>query len=233
MATPNEPMPFFAIRDGYALYRGPVAGAGPVHRHAAFQIAIAIRGQLAMVDSSGVRHEATTLVVSPMTPHRISAVTELLTYFVEPQCVFADRLRAHHVAGIAPAPELNNLEERDIGPSGGGPSAELDPRVLAALSALRDGSVPLSGLAGSLGVSPQRLRGLARRDLGMPLARWRVWSRLRIAAEELQAGRSPAEAAATAGFADQAHFTRQLREMMGVTPAAVLPMVRGQFLRAR
>jgi AraC-like DNA-binding protein len=66
----------------------------------------------------------------------------------------------------------------------------------------------------------------------MPLTRWRVWTRLRRAAEALQNGQSLAEASITAGFADQAHFTRQMREMMGVTPAAVLPILRGQSLHA-
>jgi methylphosphotriester-DNA--protein-cysteine methyltransferase len=51
-------------------------------------------------------------------------------------------------------------------------------------------------------------------------------------AEALQAGQSLTDAASTAGFADQAHLTRQMREMMGLTPAAVLPILRGQSLHA-
>jgi methylphosphotriester-DNA--protein-cysteine methyltransferase len=66
----------------------------------------------------------------------------------------------------------------------------------------------------------------------MPLARWRVWTRLRRAAEALRACESLADAAITAGFADQAHLTRQMREMMGLTPAVVLPVLRGHSLRA-
>ncbi|MGZ8746993.1 MAG: hypothetical protein ACXWZ2_08195 [Mycobacterium sp.] len=41
-----------------------------------------------------------------------------------------------------------------------------------------------------------------------------------------------ADAAAAAGFADQAHLTRQMREMMGLTPTALLPIVRSQSLCA-
>ena len=73
----------------------------------------------------------------------------------------------------------------------------------------------LPSLAAKVGLSPQRLRALAQSQLGMPLARWRVWTRLRRAAEALQNGQSLADAAITAGFADQAHLTRQMREMMG------------------
>jgi AraC-like DNA-binding protein len=107
-----------------------------------------------------------------------------------------------------------------------GASGALDPRLLAAMDALVDGPVPMPDLARRVGLSPQRLRGLARTQLGMPLSRWRVWAQLRLAVEAVRAGRSLAEAAAASGFADQAHLTRWMREMMGLTPAVVLPVLR-------
>jgi len=82
-------------------------------------------------------------------------------------------------------------------------------------------------LSARVGLSPQRLRAVARETLGMPLARWRVWARLRRAAEAIVAGRPLADAAVTAGFADQAHLSRWMREMMGLTPTEVLPALRG------
>ena len=103
---------------------------------------------------------------------------------------------------------------------------------MLALNTLADSDIPLPSLAATVGLSPQRLRALARQQLGMPLARWRVWSRLRRAAEALQGGQSLADAAITAGFADQAHLTRQMREMMGLTPAALLPILSRHSLRA-
>jgi AraC-like DNA-binding protein len=111
-------------------------------------------------------------------------------------------------------------------------SDELDPRSVSELNILAGSDIPLPSVAAEVGLSPQRLRALARQQLGMSLARWRVWARLGRAAEELQSGSSLADAAITAGFADQAHLTRQMREMMGLTPAAVLPIVRTHSLRA-
>ncbi|MFC4070233.1 helix-turn-helix domain-containing protein [Actinoplanes subglobosus] len=111
---------------------------------------------------------------------------------------------------------------------GAPPSGNLDPRLVRALEMLRDGDARITGLAAAVGLSPQRLRGLARQQVGMPLPRWRVWMRLGRAAEAMRAGQSPAAAAVTAGFADQAHLTRQMREMMGLTPAVVLAALRGQ-----
>jgi methylphosphotriester-DNA--protein-cysteine methyltransferase len=55
-------------------------------------------------------------------------------------------------------------------------------------------------LAAMVGLSPQHLCALAGHQVGMPLARWRVWARLRRAAEALRAGQSLADAAITAGL---------------------------------
>lgn len=224
--------PSLVISDGYAVYRGPVGSGGPIHRHGAFQIVVAGRGEVAMVDLAGTPHQAAALVVSPMAPHRILAVRDLVTYFIEPHCLFADRLRRRYGAGIAAAPELGDLREPDVAAACRGQSQELDPRLVTALGMLAEGNVSMPSLAAALGLSPQRLRALARRELGMPLPRWRVWSRLRRAVAALQSGIPPAQAAIVAGFSDQAHFTRQMREMMGLTPTVVLAALGDQPLRA-
>ncbi|MFE0151441.1 helix-turn-helix transcriptional regulator [Nonomuraea sp. NPDC059007] len=258
MTSGDEAAPYFAVHEGYALYRGPVSDSA-AHRHAAFQIAIAVEGEVSMLDAARTRHRAAALVVPPMVGHRILAVDNLLTFFVEPHCAFADRLRARGGTGITAAADLRGLREQDVRGGGAHPSGKLDPRLVAAMRALSDqgmtpapaaagrdgwpgapGALPVAAgpeggacvpgsmpaLAAEVGLSPQRLRALARRELGMPLSRWRIWVRLRRAAEAMRAGQSPADAAITGGFADQAHFTRRLREMMGLTPAAVAPLLR-------
>lgn len=212
------------MRDGYALYRGPVTD-GPIHRHGAFQIAIAIEGEVAMAGPTGIRYLAPTLLVAPMAPHRIEASPDLLTYYVDPQCAFADTLRTRYDSGINPAPELGALREQDIAAVGATASSQLDPRLISALDLLRNRSAAIPDIAAAVDLSPQRLRALARGQLGMPLARWRVWSRLRRAAEAMRDGASVADAAVTAGFSDQAHLSRQMRDMMGLTPAAVAPLL--------
>lgn len=222
MNSPAGSAPSLSISDGYAVYRGPVGGGGPIHRHGAFQIVVAGKAEVAMVDPAGTQYQAAALVVSPMAPHRILAIRDLITYFIEPHCLFADRLRGRYDAGIAAAPELGELRESDVAAACRGQSEQLDPRLVAALAMLAGSNIAMPSLAAEIGLSPQRLRALARRELGMPLTRWRVWSRLRRAVEALQSGMPLAEAAITAGFSDQAHFTRQMREMMGLTPSVVL-----------
>lgn len=218
-------MPDFVVGRGYAFYQGPSVDS-TFHRHAAFQIAIAPEGEVAMADSDGVRHQAPALVVPPMVRHRMLATADLRVFFIEPQCALADRLRRRYGPGITAAPELRHLDEADVRHAGASPADELDPRLLAAMTALSDGSVPLTEVAASVGLSPQRLRSLARNQLGMPLTRWRAWRRLRRAVEALREEESLADAATTSGFADQAHLTRWMREMMGLTPKVVNPLLR-------
>src|SRR4051794_28227983 len=93
------PPPGFAIGAGYAVYRGPVTDS-VFHAHAAFQIAIAVDGDMSIVDATGTSHRAVTLVVPPMVRHRMLAAPDLVTFFVEPHSAFADRLREHHGDGI-------------------------------------------------------------------------------------------------------------------------------------
>ncbi|MFB6576832.1 helix-turn-helix domain-containing protein [Streptomyces sp. NPDC056402] len=220
--------PGFGVGEGYAWYRG-VSPGGSVHRHAAFQLVLAPRGEAALVGADGRVVRGAALLVPPMTAHRMLSAGDLLTVFVEPHSALADRLRGRcgSGSGIVAVPELRRLDEAELGRAAALPSTGLDPRLLAAAALLegREGEeepVPMELVAARVGLSPQRLRALARQQLGMPLARRRIWLKLRRSAEALGEGRSPAEAAAAGGFADQAHFTRRMREMIGMTPAAVL-----------
>lgn len=227
--TASTAPPRFSVGDGYASYRGPAVD-GSMHRHAAFQVAIAPGGTVAIEDTAGARHRGEVLVVTPMTRHRVLPGTEdLLTYFVDPHLAYADRLR-DEFDGIAAAPELAGLREEEL--RGARTSAELDPRLLQAMAAVSGPGLPMTQVAAEVGLSPQRLRAIARLELGMPLPRWRAWVRLRRAAEALAAGSPLAEAALDAGFADQAHMTRWMREMMGITPRGALAALRPQSREA-
>ncbi|MEU1290516.1 helix-turn-helix domain-containing protein [Kitasatospora sp. NPDC005856] len=214
------------VGPGYALYRGPLADS-TFHRHAAFQVAVAPATRaVAIDDAAGRRHRGPAVVVPPMVRHRMAPVREVLVFFVDPHCAFADRLRRQCGDGVTVAPRWRGLTERDVRPDGGLPATGLDPRLRAAMAALADDQEPLEGLAARVGLSPQRLRALAQRQLGVPLARWRSWQRLSRAALALGEGCSPAQAAFAGGFADQAHFSRWMRELTGLTPSQALPALR-------
>ncbi|MEV1176823.1 hypothetical protein, partial [Nonomuraea sp. NPDC049784] len=160
--------PHFAVREGYALYRGPSADS-TLHRHAAFQVAIALQGEVAMADASDTLHHAAALIVPPMTRHRMLAAERLLTFFVEPHCAFADWLRERCGDGITAAAELRGLGEEDVRRAGARPSSGFDSRLLAAMATLADRGEPMPRLAAEVGLSPQRQRALARHQLGAPV----------------------------------------------------------------
>lgn len=182
-----------------------------------------------MVDDAAVQHRGPALVVPPMTWHRLLPSADLRTYFVDPQCAFADRLRGY--GGITVVDALADLRDEDLGPAAAQASDGFDPRLVDAMElTLSEWQLSMPEHAARVGISPQRLRSVARETLGMPLSRWRIWTRLRRAAEGLAEGlaegQSLADAAVTAGFADQAHLTRWMREMIGLTPTEVLPALR-------
>jgi AraC-like DNA-binding protein len=93
----------------------------------------------------------------------------------------------------------------------------IDSRLALAVEGL-PGADRLDGLAADVGISPSRLRSIAHEEIGVPLTQLRLWSRLARAILWLPYEPTTAAAAAAAGFADQAHFTRTARRFLGRTP---------------
>jgi AraC-like DNA-binding protein len=86
-------------------------------------------------------------------------------------------------------------------------------------------SLTLSTLAASVGLSPFHAARLFTKTVGMPPHAWRNQLRVGRALQKLRSGATVAEAAASAGFFDQSHFTRHFTRAYGVSPGA---MVKGQ-----
>jgi len=104
----------------------------------------------------------------------------------------------------------------------GGPSAAIaSPPVLKAkqrLDAAPEVPTTLAELAALSGVSRfQLLRGFAR-EVGTTPHAYLIQLRVRLVRRLLAAGRSPADAALLAGFADQSHMTRAFVRQFGITP---------------
>ncbi len=97
-----------------------------------------------------------------------------------------------------------------------------DPLVAAAVRRLAVRADDVTGLAVDLGVSGRGLRrrvtaaiGYGPKRLGRVLRLWR-------ALDAARAGDDLARAAFDAGYADQAHFSGECRELAGVPPTALL-----------
>jgi AraC-like DNA-binding protein len=76
----------------------------------------------------------------------------------------------------------------------------------------------LTQMAAAAGMSRYQLLRSFRAEVGMPPYAWLAQHRVARARALLDLGHRPAEAAALAGFADQAHLTRWFRRVVGVTP---------------
>ncbi|GAB2973758.1 AraC family transcriptional regulator [Amycolatopsis acidiphila] len=104
------------------------------------------------------------------------------------------------------------------------PRASLvDVRVRHAVRRLWSAEPAVADVAGELGVAERHLRRLFLDHTGMsPKAVQRV-GRFQRFVRAVDAGRAGlAELAAEAGFADQAHLTREVRALAGLTPGAFL-----------
>jgi AraC-like DNA-binding protein len=77
----------------------------------------------------------------------------------------------------------------------------------------------LAQIAAEAGLSRYQLLRSFRAEVGMPPYAWLAQHRVAQARRLLERGCRPADVAALAGFADQAHLTRWFRRVVGVTPA--------------
>ncbi|WP_245944768.1 AraC family transcriptional regulator [Crenobacter cavernae] len=81
-------------------------------------------------------------------------------------------------------------------------------------------NLTLAELAKEAGMSPYHFNRSFHKAYGLPPIAWRLQLRIARARGLLARGVTPAEAALSAGFADQSHLTRAFRRSLGVTPAA-------------
>lgn len=220
----------FVFGAAWAAYRGPV-DSNSLHAHVAIQIVVAHESEASVSDAEGRVHRGRSLFIRPMVPHALAAEGTLSLLYVEPQSPLAAALLessapndisrfSSELAGRldpsrSPAEWIDALAASL--PSEGD---HLDPRLAQATAALSDnpGALAVAAAAAAAGLSPSRLRALARRQLGLPLVTWLLWRKLERAAQALAAGATAVEAAGEGGFADQAHLARAMRRMFGVTP---------------
>jgi AraC-like DNA-binding protein len=114
----------------------------------------------------------------------------------------------------------------DAGPRRAGPPPPI-ARARARLDEAPAETVTLAALAALSGVTvPQLLRGFSR-TLGMTPHAYLMQRRVRFAQAEIARGVPLAEAAASAGFADQSHMTRAFTRQLGLPPGRFRAALRG------
>jgi AraC-like DNA-binding protein len=103
------------------------------------------------------------------------------------------------------------------------PGGPLRPEIAQARRIIQDRfahAISLQSLSGEVGLSKFHLLRLFREEVGTTPHAYQLHLRISRARELLDAHASAAEVALACGFADQAHFTRAFKRIVGYTPGA-------------
>ncbi|MDR6444252.1 AraC-like DNA-binding protein [Paraburkholderia terricola] len=106
-------------------------------------------------------------------------------------------------------------------PAGSASTCSLGPVARAKARIDDDPSSPLTlaDLAADTGMSRFQLLRAFAHEMGLPPHTYRMQRRVVLARQLIARGATLADAAASAGFADQSHMTRAFVRLLGVTPA--------------
>ena len=218
-----------------------------IHTHHAVQLTVGLDGPLCINKSNSHNQRLPAVVISSETPHSLRSEGEwVASIYLEPESEDYERLvdyypgelgSGYKAAKIAPdlteqllgllktglnANRAYQLVESVIEPSTVVDEQSLDSRVIRVLTYLTKESgrnIPVVELAQYVNLSPDRLAHLFRQEIGIPIRRFILWQKLRLAASVACEGKSLTDAAQYGGFTDSAHFTHSFQKLFGVNPS--------------
>lgn len=130
--------------------------------------------------------------------------------------------------GFAAADQHRNTAHPAVSAASTADLPDADSEPLSALQRVLDymhehlcETVTVPMLASIAGCSASHLAATFRRSMGESPHRYLVRLRVERARMLLMDGSSPAQAAALAGFYDHSHLSRRMRQVLGMSPAAV------------
>lgn len=94
-------------------------------------------------------------------------------------------------------------------------------KVITFISSSNDQQFGHKKLSDIACLSESRLSHLFTQEVGIPIKKYLLWSKLQNAIDALAKGMSLSSAAHEAGFADAPHFSRTFKEMFGISLAAL------------
>lgn len=214
---------------------GALSGIG-THRHASTAVVVGVDGPLRFVADR--THRSRAALIEPGFSHAVDVGQSgrISVFLLPPHAISRSRL-----APIADLPDpgawvelaqaLLRAEISDFEPvdhllaRAALDTRPIDDRLRFAISALwqtLDDNVPIEAIAADAKLSPSRLMGLARAQLGTSLRRYRRWLRMFRVARDYSAGASLTRAALEAGFSSSAHLSAAAREHFGIRPSQIL-----------
>ena len=218
----------YCFGEAWIAYRG-MSAENHLHAHAAVQMVVG-SGVRVTDDESYDRHGDGWIICCGV-KHRIETEEKVVILLVDPDAQLAERLTStsprkdvipvaaqlietvrntHGIERVVEA--LSGREERK--------PVTLNNRLHAALEYVRDANAihGLEAICRAVGISPSRLRALSNEQLGAPFSKIVLWRKVSAACQLLARGATLSDAAVGAGFSDQAHLTRTMKNTIGLTP---------------
>ena len=231
------------VDDGWALFAGPLHH-NDSHAHSAAVHLAGLYGTFRLRIAGGGWLSCRSAVIRAGTPYEFDVGGDPLgVFYLEPNLAGADALApllasateiGGALVGDADAPLLRAaFEQRPtagelregigdmVGFAKRKARKQIDARIARAVSAMAQSThaTSVTIAAHAAGLSASHFQHLFTREVGVPFRRYRVWHRLRVAIREASQGSNLTTAAHAAGFADQAHFTREFRRSFGAPPS--------------
>ncbi len=160
--------------------------------------------------------------------------TEFASAVIEDREVYRALLRMHEAIVSADdrlaidafsLTALNLLVSRYAGRPAGrraGESATAAREVARARALIEErfaDDLPVAQIARSVGMSAFHLMRQFRRHTGVPIHAYQLQTRIERSKRLLAVGRPPSQVALDVGFADQSHFTKRFKRIVGASPA--------------
>ncbi len=232
------------------LYLG-VSPENDLHSHHAAQICVSLDATLNIqVSGTGDMFKVSGVFISPDRPHRIdSGDACVLSLYLEPESTEYQTLIQPLRAGKPNGLKTLDLSSeglsalRHLFMTGGDaddawstcvsalglgspaePAGERDLRVEQVVGIIRSEpahSHTVTQLASAVHLSPDRLMHLFRDQIGIPIRRFILWTRMREVVRLAVDGASLTDAAHASGFSDAAHMSNAFRRMFGFAPSAL------------
>lgn len=218
----------FAFGDVWLAFRGASAD-NRFHSHAAVQFVAG--AAITIADESGRELAGPGWAIRSGVRHCLRPAPALMLVLADAQSHLArgilGELAPEPIAPLPPAlvEELTeSLHIRDLmvrlQQRLPGADAPIDPRLAAALRHLERQTAgdAVAAASAASGLSASRLRALSQAQFGVPFGKLVLWKKVRLACLAMVRGASLVDAGFDAGFADQAHLTRTMADVIGLTP---------------
>nr|WP_306815230.1 AraC family transcriptional regulator [Limnobacter parvus] len=212
---------------------GPAFDLSP-HFNVACTVALALEGALDVrfwhpKSGWGEWHSSTAALIPSQTIHHMLCRGRMLFVYFDPRCDDVSGLTNSNVLAARTylvQAGVSGIDLQTIADALGiKAKPQASPRILRALQMLESSPNEFQTIDDAAEIaclSVSRFRALFAKQIGVPFRRYRLWRRMALVMQALQAGDSLTEAALRAGFYDSAHLSASFKEMFGISPSTLL-----------